>query len=88
MINWINVKDRLPEHMQTVLASAVKGGFCVVVFVDSKKMNNFLSEKGFLQAEVDVKNEPYNFCSQEVRGYTLNNVTHWAVLNKPNGGNR
>ncbi len=38
MIEWISVKDRLPSHLETILAFTPKGQ-CVCIFVDSIKMN-------------------------------------------------
>ena len=79
---WINVKDKLPKHQETVLVSSSKG-FCVVVFIDSVKMNEELMLTTYAHECVDVSKHPYYFCSQEVKGCTLNGVTHWCNLDKP-----
>ncbi len=79
MIEWISVKDRLPSHLETILAFTPKGQ-CVCIFVDSIKMNKELVIKGYPEEHVDTKNKHYYFCSQETKMHTLNGVTHWRQL--------
>ncbi len=72
---WTNIKDKWPEHQHTVLAITPKG-YCVAVFVNSVIMNQELSAS----ERVDTHKHPYYFVSQEVKGHTLNGVTHWMEL--------
>lgn len=81
-MNWVNVKERLPEHHETILAFSPQG-FCVVVFVDSRHVNENLAKHGYLNECVDLEKNPYYFCSQERKGHTLADVTHWANLEHP-----
>ena len=76
MMKWVRIEDERPKHRQTVLAYSLKG-ICVCVFIDSLKMNIELCEKGYPEEQVDTKQIPYYFCSQEIKGNTLNGVTHW-----------
>ncbi len=78
-MKWINVKNELPNHQQTVLARSIKG-YCVVVFIDSKKMNDELSKTPHANEQVNIQKNPYYFVSQERNRHTLDNVTHWAIL--------
>jgi hypothetical protein len=82
MINWISVKEKLPKHSQTVLVYTHKG-FCVCIFIDSKKMNEELIRKGYPEEQVNAEEKPYYFCSQEIKAHTLNGATHWAELISP-----
>ena len=82
LLNWISIKDRLPEHHQTVYVYSSKGQ-CVCVFVDSVEMNKTLKMNGYANEAVDVKKHPYYFCSQEVKSHTLNKVSHWMPLMEP-----
>lgn len=89
-MKWISVKDRLPEHHDSILVcdnnkigSNKKKCMGVAVFVDSIKMNETLWKSGYGNEAVDVKKHPYYFCSQEVKQHTYNNVTHWIPLPEP-----
>lgn len=82
MTNWISVKDKLPEHKETILCYSPKG-HVVCVFIDSKIMNKELIESGYPEEQVNLDKNPYYFCSQEIKMYTLNNVTHWSYLDSP-----
>ena len=53
------------------------------IFVDSKKMNETLKKNGFPNEMVDIKKNPYYFCSQEIKSFTLNGVSHWMPLPNP-----
>ena len=81
-MNWIKIEDKLPEHHQIVLARSHKG-FCCVVFVDSKKMNETLLKTAYSNECVDIDHNPYYFVSQEIKRNTLNGVTHWMDLIEP-----
>lgn len=81
-MKWISIKEKLPEHDQTVYVYTPKGQ-AVCTFVDSVKMNEVLNKNGFGNEAVNVKIHPYYFCSQEIRQYTVNGVTHWASLIEP-----
>lgn len=83
MNKWINIKDKLPEHYEAVLAFNNKGGFCVCIFIDGAKMNEELIKNGHGHECVDIQKRPYYFCSQEIKGHTLNNVTYWQYLVPP-----
>jgi hypothetical protein len=50
------------------------------VFVDTDKVKEVLRQKGFTEEKLAMDTSPYSFCSQEVRGNTLNGVTHWMPL--------
>jgi hypothetical protein len=80
--NWINVKDRLPKHHQTILGSTPKGQ-CVCVFVDTIEMNKTLRANGYPEEQWEPGKKPYSFCSQEIKGNVLNGVTHWMPLPEP-----
>ncbi|HHT9109575.1 MAG TPA: DUF551 domain-containing protein [Candidatus Brocadiaceae bacterium] len=86
-MKWISVKERLPEHQQIVLvfAKTQRGtdGYGVATFVNSHKMNEELKNGPYANECVDLKKNPYFFCSQEVKRHTFNNVSHWMVLQKP-----
>jgi hypothetical protein len=81
-MNWINIKEKRPNHKDTVLARSPKG-FCVVVFIDSKIMNADLMKTPYANECVDIKKHPYYFVSQEIKQHTLDNVTHWLELEHP-----
>lgn len=87
-MKWISVKDSLPTHTNMVLVmtstdSTKQKGCSVVQFIDSKKMNEIFRQKGFMEHCVDEDETPYYFCSQEIKGNILNNVTHWMELPAP-----
>ncbi len=81
-MEWIGVKDRLPKHQETILARSHKG-YCVVVFIDSKAMNEELSKTPYANECVDLEKNPFYFVSQEVKRATLNGVTHWMQIPTP-----
>jgi uncharacterized protein DUF551 len=80
MNEWINPKDRLPNHNETILVVTNKGGYCVSIFVDTIEMNKVLGSKGFPEELWKPDEKPYSFCSQERNGMILNGVTHWMHL--------
>jgi Protein of unknown function (DUF551) len=82
MNEWINIKDKLPNHHETILARTTKG-FCVCVFVDTNEMNKTLRANGYPEEQWNANTKPYSFCSQEIRGNVLNGVTHWMPLPSP-----
>ncbi len=81
---WISVKDRLPEHQRIIFVFAKtkngKNGYGVATFIDSVKMNEELSRTAYSHEQVNVKDHPYYFVSQEVRRHTFNNVSYWMPL--------
>jgi hypothetical protein len=79
MREWINVKDKLPDHHSIVLVCSKKG-IGVATFVESLKMNETLWKTGYGNEAVDVKKNPYFFASQEVKQHTFNNVEYWMEL--------
>lgn len=79
VIRWINIKDKLPEHHAIILVCSPKGMACAT-FIDSKKMNIDLINKGYKGEVGDVNEHPYYFASNEMKGHTCNNVTHWMPL--------
>ena len=81
-MNWINIKNRWPEHHKTVLACTPKG-FCVVVFINSKNMNEELSKTQYAHECVDIEKHPYYFMSHEIKRHSLDNVTHWCEIEEP-----
>lgn len=82
-MKWISVKEKLPQHHQTIL-SATPTGWSVCIFVDGKIMAETI--QGVLGHEKAHANVfPYYFCSQEIKGAVLNGVTHWMNLpERPN----
>ena len=78
-MKWNNIKNKWPEHQKTVLARSLKG-YCVVVFINSKNMNEELSKTPYANECVDLEKNPYYFVSQEIKRHTLDNVTHWCEL--------
>jgi hypothetical protein len=83
-IEWISVKDKLPEHNSLVLAySSSSEGFEVVGFVDSVKLNDKFKKDGLEEECIDIYKSPYFFCSQGIRRNVKHNVTHWAYINGP-----
>lgn len=87
MNKWISVKERLPEHDEKILVYAKKGQV-VCIFVDTIEMNKQLRAKGYPEEQWDINKKPYSFCSQEISGNVLNNVTHWMPLpERPNEEN-
>lgn len=85
-MNWINVKESLPDHQQIVLAFSMtksgKLGYGVATFVDSVKMNQELKKAGYENECVDVDKNPYYFCSQEVKSRSFNDISYWMELPK------
>ncbi len=81
--NWFSVKDKLPQHKETVLVMSNPDCFVVCVFLKSKEVKEELIEKGIVFDTDDPR--LYNFASQEVRGHVLNDVTHWCYIIGPNG---
>lgn len=81
-MDWINIKDRWPKHQQTVLARSEKG-FCVVVFINSKNMNEELMQTPYAHECVDLEKHPFYFVSQEKKQFTFGGTTHWAELEHP-----
>jgi Protein of unknown function (DUF551) len=86
-LEWISVKDRLPNHQQIILvfAKTLRGvnGYGVATFIDSIKMNEELKKTPYANECVDVNKNPYYFVSQEVRRHTFKNVSHWMPLPEP-----
>ena len=70
--NWISVKDKLPEHMQTVIA------IIIVDFVENEEVFRTLRMHDI--PIPDIQREGYAFCSRENRSNELNNVTHWMPV--------
>jgi Protein of unknown function (DUF551) len=81
-MNWIDIRDRWPNHLKTVLVRSNKG-FCVVVFINSLNMNEELCKTQYAHECVDLEKHPYYFVSQEAKRNTLENVTHWCELEEP-----
>lgn len=79
---WINVKDRLPEHMDKVLVCNSVGMQVVVVFLDQEKFNKELISSGINIDDIPISNVEitYMFCSQEIKGNHLIDVSHWMPL--------
>lgn len=80
-IEWISIKDRLPEHEQHVLSINNRKVCCVVIFIDNKRMSIKLEARGIKIPEGQKTGSA--FCSQEIKGNVLNNVTHWMPLPIP-----
>jgi hypothetical protein len=81
MSDWISVKDKLPKHMQHVLALHKDGAMYVLRFTITKEVNNLLEKHGF-NPKKNPSEHPYDFSSQEIDGMCLANVTHWMPLPK------
>ena len=79
-MQWISVKDKLPEHHQTVLCYSSKGGQAVTIFVDGAVMRSVLEANNVKSSETQA---PYYFCSQEFKANVLNSITHWMPLPEP-----
>lgn len=86
-MNWINVKDKLPNHQQIVLCYAKtksgKYGFGIATFIDCIKMNQELMNTPYSYECIDIIKHPYYFVSQEIKGFTFNNVTYWMIIHPP-----
>lgn len=76
---WINVKDKLPDHMDSVLVFTNKRQQTVCLFLATKKVSEVLLRNGHIPT-TDCEKEPYSFASIEVQGNCLNGVTHWMKL--------
>lgn len=77
MNNWINIKDKLPNHMETVLALHEKGNQIVMIFVSHRLMNKKLKLNNL---PTNSDENGYSFSSQEISGNTLKGITHWMPL--------
>lgn len=65
-MEWISVKDRLPEHSQLILASGLmKGKIKGIALCEFFPSNQFYKD--------------YTFCSVNEFDY-IENVTHWMKL--------
>ena len=64
-MNWISVKDRLPDHQQIILVFAKTNrgvdGYGVATFIESIKMNEDLKKTPYSNECVDIKKYPYYF---------------------------
>lgn len=78
-MSWIKVEERLPNHNSTVLARTKSKAQAVVIFLNDKLTTMFLEKHGFNYPDEYKGNA---FCSQEIKGNTLNGVTHWRELPK------
>lgn len=76
---WNDVNEELPEHYSQVLVCTPKGQ-AVSIFLDSDGVNEKLSSQG---ASMQQRDAPYYFCSQEVKGNIILEVTHWRFLPEP-----
>jgi hypothetical protein len=82
-MNFISVNDKLPDHDEFVLALNKNKGMHVCIFILVTEMNKLLKKKGLPEKRLNETDRPYGFCSQEVRGNILNDVTHWMPLPEP-----
>lgn len=86
-MEWISVKNKLPNHQQIILVLAKKmsgaNGYAVATFIDSIKMNEELRKTPYAHECVNVDKHPHYFVSQEIRQNTFNNVSHWMPLPEP-----
>jgi len=80
---WIDINDQLPNHGEKVLTYTKTGAFSVCVLIDIKKMNEELFELDISEKLFMDELSQYKFCSQEIPGNYLNNVTHWRYLYGP-----
>lgn len=78
-MNWINIKERLPRHLEHVLVHA-KGAYAVVIFADSIEVKKTLEKIEVSVDPFELEGIPFVFCSQEKLGSTVNGVTHWMPL--------
>lgn len=76
--NWISVKDKLPKHMQTVIAINNNNELVVVDFVYGEEVFRTLIMHGIHVPDSERKADA--FCSRENRANVLNNVTHWMPV--------
>lgn len=83
-MQWISVKNHLPNHQQIVLVFAKTqrsvNGYGVATFIESVKMNEELSKTPYAHECVDTEKHPYYFVSREVKQHTFNNISHWMPL--------
>lgn len=79
MIKWISIKDRLPEHMEHVIAYTGKIQH-ITMFIDMKIVREELAKKGIPCKDQETL---YDFASIEVQGNCLDRVSHWMPIPKP-----
>lgn len=77
-ITWYAIIDELPRHLQLVLVYA-NTRMAVCVFVENEAMAQSLKEHN-APKEPHEEDAPYYFCSQEIPGNVLQNVTYWAAI--------
>lgn len=78
-MKWIKITEELPKHLELVLVSTTIG-YYVVIFVDSKTMNEEIKKTGYPGDLADIQKDPFYFVSQEVEGRVLKAVRHWMRL--------
>ena len=83
-MEWFSVKEKLPKHLEVVLANNISNKFVAAIFIDREMAKKELSNAGF-----DVPDEfmndglLYNFCSLEIKGNVFNDITHWGYIGPP-----
>lgn len=87
MTKWISIKDRLPKHKQTILAyfKNCESNFdeqCIVIFIDTAKMNKNLWKNGLSNQKIDPKITPYYFYVPNEKKDIFCEITHWQPLKK------
>lgn len=75
--NWIKVTDKLPNHMDQVIVLTKKKNQFICEFLENQKVEKFLAKRGVEHA---IAKNAYAFCSREIPGNELQNVTHWHPL--------
>ncbi len=87
-MNWISIKDKLPEFRKHVLAWALVGhryGYKIVTLVDTNGPKGYIEcvGAGGITCQLPNKEYPDNL-EWNIKGhwYAFEKVTHWAELLK------
>jgi len=74
MTHWYSVHEKMPTHLQKVIALTKNGHQHIVIFLEEKSFRDGLEEKG-----INTKNNPFirnEFCSTEIAGNVLKDVIY------------
>ena len=78
ILKWIPVDKQLPKHHDVVLTVNNRQACAVTIFVDNEQMFQQLMMQN-VQIPIEQRHG-YEFCSQEIQGNVLTDVTHWAYI--------
>jgi hypothetical protein len=81
MSKWISLSQGLPSHGDRVLAISKNYLYSVCVFLEKDKVIQDLKNAGIKPSKEPPEHmTAFDFCSQEIPGNVLRNVTHWMIL--------